>query len=328
MTTCYTSIRRCDDNSVYPIPYAYIKADSKERDVHNVYNLGRGLKIFTSTMLCNCVCFQWLWRILRFILGSICFLSGLRRKILLIGPPGSGKSRLGNFILQDPKNDTFKVCIGALAGTTAAKEARRIIHCCCCCCSKRLPHLPARIRNLLCRELVIIDTPPIKAIDEDRAQFQEIYKHDNVADSIFIVIDASKRFTDEEQKSLKQLAEVYNTGFWERSRLVITHSKILGETKQIQQQTFNETLSHPNCPTSLKWLTEMVESRYIFIDTAEMHQPEVFASLMDEIEASRLGHFCLRFRIRMIHLCQAIRGRSFAERPTQDETKENIGHEI
>ena len=248
---------------------------------------------------------------------------------MLIGPPGSGKSRLGNFILQDLKNDTFKVCIGALEGTTAAKEACRIIHCCCCCCcSKRLLHLPARIRNLLCRELVIIDTPPIKAIDEDRAQFREIYRHDNVADLIFIVIDASKRFTDEEQKSLEQLAEVYNAGFWERTRLVITHSKILGETKQIQQQMFHETLSHPNCPTGLKWLTEKVESRYIFIDTVEMHQPEVFDSLMDEIEASRPGYFCLRFRIRMNHLCQAVMGRSLAQRPTQDETKENIGHEI
>ena len=233
--------------------------------------------------------------ILRWLLSYLLFSLGLRRKILILGPAGAGKSKLGNFIL---KGNHFKTSVGAIEATRDFAVKRRLT---CSCSSGEICCL---FNNCYC-EIYVTDSPALK---NNMDYIRRVFEEDNVADAILLVIDASKRFTAEEQQDIQALSQIYQGGgFWERVILVISHADVLGNTLFKQREAFDQVVRDRNCPESLKWLVQQVNWRFYFIDIDNLVQPERDLELNRMMARVRSGNAWLRFRLRIAHICRCTR---------------------
>ena len=188
-------------------------------------------------------------------------------KVLLIGKAGSGKSTLGNLLIQEKKfNETcdFSVATG----------------------DAEIGDCPVDINNDHFM-LNIIDTPGLAdTIQIDRDVLAKIAKGIRLLvqdggpaaiHTIIYVLSASDRFTKSNETIVKYFAKE-GSNFWSHAMLVITNASRYGKTKHEQQQSLKKQMRHPNFPRVLSTLFEKIENRIVFVESKSTNDEEIQAA--------------------------------------------------
>ena len=213
-------------------------------------------------------------------LSMLRFLFCLRRKILIIGGPGVGKSQVGNILVG---KEVFATSVGRIPGTRVFQSTSIS---------------GVNQSNCLQTEIVVVDSPALKG---DPLVCQHVYLQDNIADVIYLVINGDARFTQDQQLALEAIAKLYKAEmFWDRITVVVSHAASLGSTVNEQKRTFEDTMKDRDCPLTLKWLDRKVRNRILFVEsksTSAVYIQERREELLNMIEDRRS---IMSFKERMI----------------------------
>ena len=183
-------------------------------------------------------------------------------KVLLIGKTGSGKSALGNLLIEDKK---FKENSGLITATDNSQVESYTVNI-----------------NGDYFKMHVIDTPGLAdVVQENEEILAEIAKTIRVPiqngkpiiHTMIYVLSATYCFTRDDVAILDYLAKA-DDKIWSCTMLVITHANDYGQTKYEQERTFRQLLKSPRCPDALKNLSNKIENRFVFVDSKSSNPQE------------------------------------------------------
>ena len=165
--------------------------------------------------------------------------------ILLVGWPGAGKSRLGNFLT---KENFFNVTTGHITGTVAPQ----------CAISKDMAVVDTQPLGLKRPNDKVIGIGPFfETIFQFTNPFLSKYlpflKTDMALakegfDAIILVIPSCNRFTADKEELLNQLPDC----IWQYIIIAFTRAGELGDTEEEQKRNIDDAIKDHSCPTNFK----------------------------------------------------------------------------
>ena len=178
--------------------------------------------------------------------------------LLILGPSGSGKSALCNFLLKEKR---FKEAFGFKAGTISAEH--------CVITSKE-------------GDMLVVDCPgfsdPKRTPDEIIIEISKaaILCRDGMH-AIGIVIDPMSRFTDTQKNACQQIA-LFGGDFLNHSFIIFSHENEIIEKGGFSDvnEYIDQTKNDPDCPEAFISFMEQVGNRFISVESSQRWNDEAY----------------------------------------------------
>ena len=183
-------------------------------------------------------------------------------EVLLIGKIGSGKSMLGNLLIEDKK---FKENSGLSTATDDSQVAS---------CTVNIDDDYFTMH--------VIDTPGLAdVVRENEEIFAKIAQKipvpiqngKPIIHTMIYVLSAAHPFTRDDVAILDYFAKAGDK-LWSYTMLVITNANDYGQTKYEQEHTFRQLLKSSKCPDAIKNLFDKIENRFVFVDSKNSNPQE------------------------------------------------------
>ena len=178
--------------------------------------------------------------------------------LLILGPCGSGKSALCNFLLKEKR---FKEAFGFKAGTISAEH--------CVITSKE-------------GDMLVVDCPGFS--DPKRTPDEIIIEISKAAilcrngmHAIGIVIDPMSRFTDTQKNACQQIA-LFGGDFLNHSFIIFNHENEIIEKGGFSDvnEYIDQTKNDPDCPEAFISFMEQVGNRFISVESSQRWNDEAY----------------------------------------------------
>ena len=182
--------------------------------------------------------------------------------LLLVGKIGSGKSALGNLLIEEKK---FKENSGLSAATDDSQVGS---------CTVNIDDDNFTMH--------VIDTPGLAdVVRENEEIFAKIAKKipvpiqngKPIIHTMIYVLSAAHPFTRDDAAILDYFAKAGDK-LWSYTMLVITNANDYGQTKYEQEHTFRQLLKSSRCPDGIKNLFDKIENRFVFVDSKNSNPQE------------------------------------------------------